>query len=105
LVIADPNLDLYSTSSSPTLNPDPRTRRCPLFGKPHGPFDRKVIKEIFGDLEFPANPDELIAKASDRGTSQPFLHALRQLPDQEYASLDQVVEYLNSSGQGARPGA
>ena len=76
-----------------------------MFGKTHGPFDKKAIKEIFGDLDFPANHDELIAKATDRGTSQPFLHALQQLPNQEYSSLDQVVEYLNSSGQGARPGA
>lgn len=76
-----------------------------MFGKTRGPFDRKVIKDIFGDLDFPANRDELIAKASDRGTSQPFLHALQQLPNQQYTSLDQVVEYLNSSGQRGRPGA
>lgn len=76
-----------------------------MLGKTRGPFDKKAIKEIFGDLDFPANRDELVAKAGDRGTSEPFQYALRQLPDQEYSNLDQVVEYLNSSGQGARPGA
>lgn len=76
-----------------------------MFGKTHGPFDKKAIKEIFGDLVFPANLEELVTKAGDRGTSQPFLHALERLPNQEYTSVEQVVEYLNSSGQGTQPGA
>ncbi len=76
-----------------------------MLGRTQGPFDRKAIKQLFGDLAFPADREELIQKASDRGSSQPFLHALKFLPEQQYTSLDQVVEYLNSSGQGAQPGA
>ena len=69
-----------------------------------GPFNKTTLRGLFGNMDYPVHRDELIAKARDKGSSEPFIQALQQIPKRNYSNVDEVYRYLTDPGK-TRPHA
>ncbi|RRO15662.1 DUF2795 domain-containing protein [Saccharopolyspora rhizosphaerae] len=63
----------------------------------------RVDKALQG-LDFPADRDQIIDFATDRGADAETLAALRSLPATQFANKDDVVQAVPQEPEGDAPG-
>lgn len=61
--------------------------------------DMRVRKALQG-ADFPASKDQLVDYAEFRGVDQKSLQGLRALSEQDYSSMDEVVEAVPQEPEG-----
>lgn len=61
--------------------------------------DMRANKALQG-ADFPATKNELIEYAESRGVDQKSLQALRTLPDEQFSSMDAVVDAVPQEPEG-----
>ena len=51
----------------------------------------EVVRDVIAGADYPANRDNLVLYAQDRGAETVVIEALGRIPDRSYDSADEVV--------------
>lgn len=54
--------------------------------------DEDMVGSYIGDMSYPASKGEIVSHAQEKGATEGVVGLLRNLPEKEYKSMDEVTE-------------